>query len=238
MAVAPAAACLLVRAALSLRRLCARCRCRFEHVGASAANLPPAMTCKDFLNGVCTRGASCKFAHDGTPGVGAPPPPQVGAYGCGGGYGGYGGYGTPGGYGAGVHGGGYGGYGSGYGAPPSYGAPPYGGTCAAAGGGAGVCKDFLNGRCQRGAQCRFSHEGTPIAPVREQPVCKDFQNGSAPLRSQRTAPLPCRSRAPACARARARPRHSQPVVCCPSARRRLHTRGRLPLQTRLGGARG
>lgn len=40
------------------------------------------------------------------------------------------------------------------------------------------CKDFSNGCCHRGAQCKFAHIGTPNnGAMGGQQFCKDFQNG-------------------------------------------------------------
>jgi hypothetical protein len=143
--------------------------CRFAHLG-NPGYTAQVQVCKDFTNGMCNRGASCKFSHDvagagfggGFGGAG------FGHAGFCGGYGGFGSgyqfaaYGGPGGGAGGYGGGGYGGFGGGYGGGgygQGYSAMP---SFGASGGGGNVCKDFLNGRCQRGALCKFSHEGTPV----------------------------------------------------------------------------
>ena len=41
----------------------------------------------------------------------------------------------------------------------------------------GVCKDFLNKVCKRGARCKFSHAGARKSASRLQPACLDFLNG-------------------------------------------------------------
>ncbi len=164
--------------------------CKFLHVGGSSAAQGPGSKppCKDFQNGLCNRGANCKFAHEpgaaATGGLAGPAPqmpiaavqmaPAYGGPGTmGGGLGGVpdamGGGAMSGGAMAGA--GAMGGAGSMSGGVERYGVAPQAST------GGQVCKDYLHGRCARGANCRFVHEGQPVSEMAEQPVCKDFQNG-------------------------------------------------------------
>lgn len=140
--------------------------CKFLHTGGPAAPPPGSKPpCKDFQNGLCTRGANCKFAHEPAAGatgaltMHAPQMPTM-----------FGGPGSMGAAPAAMHGGV---------ALPSHagGVARYGVAPQASTGGQ-VCKDFLSGRCARGANCKFVHEGQPMTEVSDQPVCKDFQNGN------------------------------------------------------------
>ena len=135
--------------------------CKFAHVGAPNVGLQTSGTpvCKDFSHGMCTRGAQCKFSHEVDWGEFAPGVPPAPAYG-----------------GPGLQ--------PGPVAPPPYDAPPsssqqvYDQYSAppVSSSGKQLCKDYMQGRCARGQQCRFSHEGLPEVQV-NQPLCKDFVNG-------------------------------------------------------------
>ena len=140
--------------------------CKFLHTGGPAAPPPGSKPpCKDFQNGLCTRGANCKFAHEPAAGatgaltMHAPQMPTM-----------FGGPGSMGAAPAAMHGG--------VALPLHAGGVARYGVAPQASTGGQVCKDFLSGRCARGANCKFVHEGQPMTEVSDQPVCKDFQNGN------------------------------------------------------------
>merc|ERR1712030_111607 len=45
----------------------------------------------------------------------------------------------------------------------------------------GVCKDFLNKVCKRGARCKYSHAGAKKSASRLRPACLNFLNGKCKL---------------------------------------------------------
>ncbi|CAE8613076.1 unnamed protein product [Polarella glacialis] len=86
--------------------------------------------CRQFEQGSCSFGDSCRFSHGG------------------GGDGGFGG-----------GGGSYGGGGGSYGGGGSHGGGGFGGGKGKGGGGGGVCRQFQeSGNCSFGDRCRFSHD--------------------------------------------------------------------------------
>ena len=60
--------------------------------------------------------------------------------------------------------------------PPPVCQPPFAGWAQQHPRGGQTCKDFANGVCHRGAQCKFAHVGAMSSNAGPQ-LCKDFNNG-------------------------------------------------------------
>ncbi len=179
--------------------------CKFAHDGEAPPPPSTQPICQDFQNGTCHRGAGCRFLHAGTPAVGGSvvgqaasvpsvlAPATMGA----------GMYADPSQqlltdaymYNLYAH------YyaqqlaqAQGYVPVPaqqpaaaqySYSGGSYSGVSAASTTApvytkpapAGICRDYMNGRCIRGSGCKFAHEGDAPPPPSVVPICQDFKNG-------------------------------------------------------------